>query len=251
MVTCGRLWDWVTPRSASSSATGLDVIEEPRSAWMVSWPRLMPCLRAGRGDQLLGQDGGLAGGDHPADGIPAEDVEDHVQVVVGPLRRAVQLGDVPRVHLVRPGGCELGLDGSGMRGLPAALPALARLAQHPVVGGYRAEVGALVQQRGPCLGRGGVGEPLRVQRVEDGLPFGCRQRTGLRPVPLRHGCRARRRRGWPGAAGTRWPAARRPPRTPPGCRFAARAGRSPRRSRIRPGPGVRALGDRLQERLQF
>ncbi len=42
--TCGREWDWVTPRSASSSATGLEVIEEPRSAWMLSWPRVMPCL---------------------------------------------------------------------------------------------------------------------------------------------------------------------------------------------------------------
>src|SRR5271170_5451980 len=42
--TCGREWDWVTPRSASSSATGLEVIEEPRSAWMLSCPRLMPCL---------------------------------------------------------------------------------------------------------------------------------------------------------------------------------------------------------------
>ena len=43
----------------------------------------------------------------------------------------------------------------------------------------------------------------------------------------------------------------RPPRTPPWCRSSARAGRSPRRSRTRPGLGVRALGDRLQERLQF
>ena len=30
--TCGRLWDWVMPRSASRNATGLEVIEEPRSA---------------------------------------------------------------------------------------------------------------------------------------------------------------------------------------------------------------------------
>ena len=44
METCGREWDWVMPRSASSSATGLDVIEDPRSAWMLSCPRLMPCF---------------------------------------------------------------------------------------------------------------------------------------------------------------------------------------------------------------
>ena len=33
---CGREWDLVTPRSASRNATGLEAIEEPRSAWMVS-----------------------------------------------------------------------------------------------------------------------------------------------------------------------------------------------------------------------
>jgi hypothetical protein len=52
-------------------------------------------LGAGRRDELLGQDGGLTGGDHPADHVPGVDVQDHVQVVVGPFRRAVQLGDVP------------------------------------------------------------------------------------------------------------------------------------------------------------
>ena len=40
--TCGREWVLVTPRSASSSATGLEVIELPRSAWIVSWPGWMP-----------------------------------------------------------------------------------------------------------------------------------------------------------------------------------------------------------------
>ena len=44
METCGREWDWVMPRSARSSATGLDVIEEPRSACRLSWPQVMPCL---------------------------------------------------------------------------------------------------------------------------------------------------------------------------------------------------------------
>src|SRR5437763_12584702 len=44
LLTCGREQDWVTPRSASRNATGLEVIEEPRSAWMASWPGLMCCL---------------------------------------------------------------------------------------------------------------------------------------------------------------------------------------------------------------
>ena len=44
LLTCGRECDWVMPRSASKNATGLEVIEEPRSAWMASWPRLICCL---------------------------------------------------------------------------------------------------------------------------------------------------------------------------------------------------------------
>lgn len=40
----GRECDLVTPRSESSSATGLDVIELPRSAWIVSFLGSAPCL---------------------------------------------------------------------------------------------------------------------------------------------------------------------------------------------------------------
>src|SRR2546422_2714858 len=40
--TCGRLCVLVTPRSASKRAMGLEVIAEPRSAWIVNWPRAMP-----------------------------------------------------------------------------------------------------------------------------------------------------------------------------------------------------------------
>ena len=32
------------PRSASRNATGLEVIDEPRSAWMVNWSRPIVCL---------------------------------------------------------------------------------------------------------------------------------------------------------------------------------------------------------------
>ena len=74
-------------------------------------------LGAGGGDELLRQDGGLAGGEHPADRVAGEDVEDHVEVVVRPFRRAVQLGDVPRPDLVRAGGQQLGLDRGGVGGL--------------------------------------------------------------------------------------------------------------------------------------
>jgi hypothetical protein len=32
------------PRAASRNAIGLEVIEEPRSAWMVNSPQVMPCF---------------------------------------------------------------------------------------------------------------------------------------------------------------------------------------------------------------
>src|SRR6266404_6217790 len=42
--TCGRLCVFVIPRSASNKATGLDVIDVPRSAWIVSCSGAMFCL---------------------------------------------------------------------------------------------------------------------------------------------------------------------------------------------------------------
>src|SRR5688500_2436488 len=41
--TCGLECVFVTPRSASKSATGFDVIDDPRSAWTVSCPGTIPC----------------------------------------------------------------------------------------------------------------------------------------------------------------------------------------------------------------
>ena len=45
MEQCGREWLLVTPRSASSSATILEAIEVPRSAWIVNWSAATLCLR--------------------------------------------------------------------------------------------------------------------------------------------------------------------------------------------------------------
>src|SRR6188508_659038 len=42
--TWGREWVFVTPRSASRNATGLEVIEEPRSACTARVPGVICCL---------------------------------------------------------------------------------------------------------------------------------------------------------------------------------------------------------------
>jgi len=58
-------------------------------------------------DELLGQFGGFPMGDHPAGDVAAEDVEDDIEIEVGPLGRTQQFGDVPRRTAVQrkgPGG---------------------------------------------------------------------------------------------------------------------------------------------------
>ncbi len=54
-----------------------------------------PLLAAAFGDQALGQRRRLSQGDHPADDVAAEDVQDDVQIVIGPRGRPLELGDVP------------------------------------------------------------------------------------------------------------------------------------------------------------
>ena len=126
-----------------------------------------------------------------------------VRVAEGGLADAVGLG----LAL----GWQLGLDGGGVGGLAAALAGLARGAQQPVEGGQRTEVGALVQQDGSDLSRGQVGEPLSVQRVQDGRLLRRGQHPGAAPGRGAAPAPGAVVPGWPGAAGTSWPA---PPRLP-------------------------------------
>src|SRR4030095_4042947 len=76
-------------------------------------------------DELLGQRRALAMRDHPADHVPAEDVEHDVQVEVGPLRGPEELGDVPAPELVGPAGQQLRgrIKGVPAVGAPRAAPA--------------------------------------------------------------------------------------------------------------------------------
>jgi hypothetical protein len=55
--------------------------------------------------------------------IAAEDIEDHVEIEISPLRRTEQLRDIPAPELVGPGGQQFGLRVSRMRELVAALTA--------------------------------------------------------------------------------------------------------------------------------
>src|SRR5437764_15005963 len=99
----GREWLLVTPRSASSRATGLELIEGPRSAWMASWSRSTPCLRMLSASSRSARSAVSRVASIQPTTVAAEDVDDHVQVVVGPLPGAQQLRDVHRTDLDLPG----------------------------------------------------------------------------------------------------------------------------------------------------
>ena len=83
----GLLWVLVTPRSDSSNATGFNFIDEQRSAWSVSWPFSMSCFAHVSFDKLLGQCCRLCRDNHPAHDIAAEDIQDHIEVEMGPFDR--------------------------------------------------------------------------------------------------------------------------------------------------------------------
>lgn len=69
--------------------------------------RLDAVPQAGFTDQVLGQGIRFLVGNHPTHHVTAENVDDLVEVVVGPFRRSVQLGDVPRPEFIRARGEQL------------------------------------------------------------------------------------------------------------------------------------------------
>jgi hypothetical protein len=81
----------VMPRSASRNATGLEVTELPRSAWMVNWSRPICARCRSAGSDL--RPAPPTRRDHPADGVAGQNSQDHVEVVVEPFRRAAEFGD--------------------------------------------------------------------------------------------------------------------------------------------------------------
>src|SRR5271168_186234 len=105
--TCGRLCVLVTPKSASKNATGLELIDVPRSACSVSALDIL--FRATLLDQPLGQLRAFAHRYHPAGDVAAEHIEDHVKIKVGPLGGPQQLGDVPAPELIGSRGQEFRL----------------------------------------------------------------------------------------------------------------------------------------------
>jgi hypothetical protein len=98
-------------------------------------------------NEPFGQFGTLTVGHHPAHYITAEDVEDHVEIKAGPLRRAEQFRDIPAPELVGTGGQQFRLRVRRMHELVAALTRLALAFQNSVHSANRAMITAFVEQR--------------------------------------------------------------------------------------------------------
>jgi len=90
---------------------------------------------------------------HPAHHVAAEDVQDDVEVEVGPLGRPQQLRDVPGPNLIGACGQQLRLLVLRMPKLVAALLQLPVFRQYAMHGADRAEVNVFVDQGGKDLGR--------------------------------------------------------------------------------------------------
>src|SRR5713226_4897193 len=123
-------------------------------------------LLAGFPDEPLSQACALVGRHHPADDVAAEDVEDHVQMEVGPLDRALEFRDVPGPDLVGCGGEELGLLIVGVSQNVASFADLMIGGEDAVHRPRGAHVDARVEQRGMDLGRGLISERFGIEGDE-------------------------------------------------------------------------------------
>jgi hypothetical protein len=151
--------------------------------------RLDLLLRTGIGNEPFGQLGAFAISYHPAHYVTAEDVEDHIEIEVRPLRRAEQFRDVPTPELVGAGGQQFGLRVSRMDKFVSALPYLALALENPVHGANRAMILALIEQRGVNRGRRAILKPLLMQTRQHRFSFLRNQR----PRHMPHGLRCRRK----------------------------------------------------------
>ncbi len=133
-------------------------------------------------NQPFGQGGRLPLGHHPADHVAAEDVEDHIEVVVDPLGRPLELGDVPGPDLVGGRGQQLRLCVNRAAEYGPAFADLLLLGKYSIHGPDRTEIPSLIQQDRIDLRGWQIHESLRMEYIQDLPAFGFREgQTG--PCP--------------------------------------------------------------------
>src|SRR5665811_389327 len=154
-------------------------------------------------EQCREHGGAFSVGDAPADDSAAEDIDDDVEVEVGPFGRPHQLRDVPRPDLVGCSRQQLRLFVNRMAQVIAAIADFLACGQDAVHGADRAVVGALVEQAGVDFGGCLIGKARRAQKVEHSLSFHDGQRTLWARSGTTHG----QRPGQTGALAVRCPRA--------------------------------------------
>ena len=117
---------------------------------------------AGVFDEPLGQPRRLRRGDHPADHVAAEDVQNDIEVAVRPLHGAQEFRDVPRPHLIRGGRQEFRLLIGRVAELVPALLDLRLRIEDAVEGSDGTVVAAFIEQGGVDRGWGGIDEAVAV-----------------------------------------------------------------------------------------
>ena len=125
--------------------------------------RLDVLLLAGVGNQPLGQLRALARCHHPADHIPAEDIQNDIEVEVGPFGCPLQFGDVSAPELIRRSGQKLRLLIRRVGELIAALTSFTIQFQKAAHRAERTVIHAFVQQGGVDRGWRAVLEAFLMQ----------------------------------------------------------------------------------------
>src|SRR5450830_1260464 len=138
-----------------------------------------PLLAAGLGDQLRGQGRRLGVGQQPAHDVAAEDVEQDVEVQVGPLLKGQEFRDVPGPDLVGARGQKLRPGINGMNQMVSPLASGAHALEHAVDRAGACQIQALVLAGEDDLPNRRVPEPFAVDDLEDLPPFIQRVGPGL------------------------------------------------------------------------
>src|ERR1019366_8578698 len=153
-------------------------------------------------DQSLGQFRAFLHRHHPASDVPAEDIEDHVEVEVRPLGRSEQFGDVPAPKLIGSRGHQFWLLVERMSELIAALARFAASFEEAMYAADRAKILPFIEQRRINSSWGAILEAFFMEASQDGFPFrwtkcprrgrprrGHRRSRSLTAIPVVRGTR--------------------------------------------------------------
>jgi len=110
-------------------------------------------------------------GDHPTDHIPAVDIEDDAQAIVGPLGGPDKFGDIPGPYVVLAGGVQLGSCIIRPKGLIPVFTNLVVVGKNSAHGSGQAEAGAFVKKSRINGFGGGIYKAFRKNEIKDCLAF--------------------------------------------------------------------------------